>query len=52
MAGIIPYPKRLLLLLAVVVFGFTLLYLFHQKLFGLAIAMARIDLFAFGGGFD
>ena len=51
MAGIIPYPKRLLLLLAVVVFGFTLLYLFHQKLFGLAAIMARIDLFAFGGGF-
>lgn len=46
-----PYPGRLLLLLAVVVFGFTLLYLYNQKLFSLAAIMARIDLFAFGGGF-
>ncbi len=45
------FPKRPLLLLAVVVFVFTLLYLCNEKLFDLAAIMARIDLFAFGGGF-
>jgi chromate transporter len=31
--------------------GFALLYLMNRKLFDLASIMARIDLFAFGGGF-
>jgi chromate transporter len=31
--------------------GFALLYLMNRKLFDLAAIMARIDLFAFGGGF-
>lgn len=44
-------PRSVLSLLIVVVFGFTFLYLCNQKLFDLAAIMARIDLFAFGGGF-
>ncbi|MGC8605899.1 MAG: chromate efflux transporter, partial [Desulfomonilaceae bacterium] len=43
-------PKRIVLLLSIVAFGLTLLYLCNQKLFDLATTMAKIDLFAFGGG--
>lgn len=44
-------PRSVLSLLIVVVFGFTFLYLCNQKLFDVTAVMARIDLFAFGGGF-
>ncbi|MHB8778968.1 MAG: chromate efflux transporter [Anaerolineales bacterium] len=43
--------KPLLLILSATVVGFLLLYFFTPTLFGLAILMFRIDLFAFGGGF-
>ncbi len=39
------------LLLAAVAAGFALLYLLDGKLFPLALLMAKIDLFAFGGGY-
>jgi chromate transporter len=44
------FPRRLIFLLVVVAFGLTLLYLCNEKLFDLAATMAKIDLFAFGGG--
>jgi len=46
-----PYLKPLLLILSVSAAGFLLLFLFNRTMFNLAILMARIDLFAFGGGF-
>jgi chromate transporter len=47
-----PYPARsFFFLLSAIVLGFALLYLVDRKLFNLAALMARIDLFAFGGGF-
>ena len=53
-AGLLPYaPKfrQTMLLLAAVVAGFALLSLLDEKLFPLALLMAKIDLFAFGGGY-
>ena len=43
--------RQILLLLAAVVAGFVLLHLLEGKLFSLALLMAKIDLFAFGGGY-
>jgi len=43
--------KPLLLLLLITIGGFIFLFVFQQKLFNLAALMARITLFAFGGGF-
>jgi chromate transporter len=43
--------KPLLLLLLITIAGFISLFVVHQKLFNLAALMARITLFAFGGGF-
>jgi len=43
--------KPLLILMAVAVTGLIALYLCQPMLFDLAALMARIDLFAFGGGF-
>jgi len=45
------YTRSLLLLLAAVALGFVLLFITQPVLFDLAALMARIDLFAFGGGF-
>ena len=39
------------LLLTAVAIGFLLVYLLDEKLFPLALLMAKIDLFAFGGGY-
>lgn len=50
--GNLPRPeKSFLILLAGAVVFFVLLYLLKPDLFTLAATMARIDLFAFGGGF-
>ena len=43
--------RPVLILLAVVIFGFALLFFINRGLFELAALMFRIDLFAFGGGF-
>jgi chromate transporter len=43
--------RPVLILLAVVIFGFALLFFINRGLFDLATLMFRIDLFAFGGGF-
>ena len=43
--------RQITLLLALVAAGFGLLYLLDGKLFPLALLMAKIDLFAFGGGY-
>jgi chromate transporter len=40
-----------LLTATIVILGFSTLYLVNRNLFALAALMARIDLFAFGGGF-
>jgi chromate transporter len=49
---LLPRPeKSFLILLGVAAAFFVLLYLLRPGLFGLAATMARIDLFAFGGGF-
>jgi hypothetical protein len=40
-------PSALLVLLSASATGFTLLFLFQRKLFGLAALMSTIDLFAF-----
>lgn len=48
----LPRPeKSFLILLAVAVIFFVVLYFLQSDLFALATTMARIDLFAFGGGF-
>ncbi len=48
-----PYSlKPLVWILLVAVLTFLLLYLFRQELFALAFLMAKVDLFAFGGGFS
>jgi chromate transporter len=48
----LPRPeKSFLILLAGALVFFVLLYLLQPNLFELAVTMARIDLFAFGGGF-
>lgn len=48
----LPRPENsFLILLAVAAAFFVLLYVLRPGLFGLAATMARIDLFAFGGGF-
>ncbi len=48
----LPRPKKsFLILLTLVAVFFVLLYLLQPDLFALAATMARIDLFAFGGGF-
>jgi chromate transporter len=50
--GKFPRPeKSFLILLAVAIAFFVLLYFLQGDLFSLAATMARIDLFAFGGGF-
>ena len=50
--GKLPYPeKSFLILLAVAVAFFVVLFFIQYDLFSLASTMARIDLFAFGGGF-
>ena len=50
--GKIPYPeKSFIILLAVAGAFFVALFLLRTDLFTLASTMARIDLFAFGGGF-
>ncbi|MBI4731151.1 MAG: chromate efflux transporter [Chloroflexi bacterium] len=46
-----PYIKPFLLIIAVALLGFLLLYIFDRDLFYLAMLLARIDLTAFGGGF-
>jgi chromate transporter len=47
-----PYSSRnLVLVLAFVAAGFVVLFMTNAGLFNLAALMARIDLFAFGGGF-
>jgi chromate transporter len=43
--------KPLLFILFFMVLTFILLYIYRKRLFDLATLMARIDLFAFGGGF-
>jgi chromate transporter len=43
--------RQTVLLLAAVAAGFALLYLLDDTLFPLALLMAKIDLFAFGGGY-
>ncbi len=43
--------RAILLLLVLVVAGFSLLFVASRPLFDLAALLARIDLFAFGGGF-
>ena len=45
------YTHSLLLLLGGVALGFAVLFVLSPALFDLAALMARIDLFAFGGGF-
>jgi chromate transporter len=45
------YTTPVMVLLAIAVAGFIVLYLFQPLLFDLAALMFRIDLFAFGGGF-
>jgi chromate transporter len=48
----LPYPEKSFLgMLAGAVVFFVLLYLLRPRLFELAATMARVDLFAFGGGF-
>ncbi|MBI5042432.1 MAG: chromate efflux transporter, partial [Nitrospirae bacterium] len=49
--GDTPSAKPFLLLLLASAIGFVLLFFVNHKVFSLAILMARIDLFAFGGGF-
>jgi chromate transporter len=44
--------KPVLVLLTAAVFAFIGLWIFERRLFDLATLMARIDLFAFGGGFS
>jgi chromate transporter len=44
-------PRTLLMLVTVALMGFVALFLAQRPLFDLAILMARIDLFAFGGGY-
>ncbi len=43
--------RSLLIIAAVAILGFALLFLLERKLFDLAAVMFRIDLFALGGGF-
>lgn len=43
--------RALILLLLVVLAGLGVLYLLNPDLFGLALLMLKVDLFAFGGGF-
>lgn len=51
-AGKLPLPeKSFLILLAGALAFFVVLLLFQPDLFSLATTMARVDLFAFGGGF-
>src|SRR5208337_820669 len=51
-AGKFPLPENsFFILIAVAVIFFVVLYLLQPDLFTLAATMARIDLFAFGGGF-
>ena len=46
------FTRPVLLILSVAAIGFIILFFVHRGLFDLAILMARIDLFAFGGGFE
>jgi chromate transporter len=46
-----PNTKPLLLILSFAAIGFFALFLANRTLFDLGLLMARIDLFAFGGGF-
>jgi chromate transporter len=54
---IVPSSKRItttrstLIIIAVVILGFTILFFANPGLFNLATLMFRVDLFAFGGGF-
>jgi chromate transporter len=43
--------KSVLIIIAFVILGFTILFITDRGLFNLAALMFRIDLFAFGGGF-
>jgi chromate transporter len=45
------YLKQLVLLLSLIMAGIAVLYVLNRDLLVLALLMAKIDLFAFGGGF-